>query len=73
MDKKYKYLIIIGLIIGFAMIVLGLSTEGKVFAKSSDNEVNIENLFVDIDGDGDIDYLVDGTVIFNNEQNENLP
>jgi hypothetical protein len=73
MDKKYKYLIIIGLILGFAMIVLGLSTEGKVFAKSSDNEVNIENLFVDIDGDGDIDYLVDGTVIFNNEQNENLP
>lgn len=72
MNKSIKYIFIVLGIAGIVMIALGLSVSSNVFSKKS-NSVPIENIFVDIDGDGDIDYLESGYVIYNNGQPENLP
>lgn len=63
---------ILAILIVFALLALVVSTIALLITINPQEEV-IRNLFVDVNGDGRIDYIKSGIVIFNNESVKNFP
>jgi len=64
MDKTRIKILVIGFIIIIAIITLG-GAGYLEFYTTEVNTVSVKNLFVDVDGDGDLDLLVSGEVVVN--------
>lgn len=61
MDKTAKVAIVL-VVVG--LIIFAAGTYFQLFATEV-NTVIVENLFVDVDNDGDLDLLVSGEVVIN--------
>ena len=77
--NKTVYIIVVGVIVlvGFIWLFLssGAGENFSTFSAQSEFEpiITIQNIFLDLDGDGDVDYLKFGEVIINPSINGALP
>lgn len=64
-DKLRMFAILVTLIVTIVLGIYILGASGYL-APTNASAASVQNVFVDIDGDGQLDLLVKGEVIYNN-------
>lgn len=67
--KLLLAVLIVGVVVGILFIIFG----GGLSPSSAVNVIHIEDAFVDVNGDGLVDFVTQADVVINTGNNLNLP